>query len=153
MRARAGGYLAIVGREDWVGELNSAWKRGDPHLIQLVASGGIGKSTIVWHWLERWKDTGYAGLGAAPALDWSFDSQGQHAYVTHSENFMKVAVEQFGVTIAQDQQPGAEQLGQLVVQKFMESGGVLILDGVEPLQHPPDVRSGTLKDPGLIGFC
>jgi tetratricopeptide (TPR) repeat protein len=142
----------FVGRADRVQELSDAWERGNPHIIQLVASGGIGKSTIVWHCLERWKEWGYSGLNGAPALDWSFYSQGQHAYVTHSQKFLAEAARDFGIAGAEAMQSQQEQLGQRVAKEFVRTGGLVILDGVEPLQELPEVRNGALKDPGLIGF-
>lgn len=142
----------FVGRKERVKELTEAWERGDARIVQLVASGGVGKSTIVWHWLEGLKETNYSGLKGAPAIDWSFYSQGQHAYVTHSQNFLAAAARQLGIVVTEAMQSQPEQLGTLIAQKFVETGGLMILDGVEPLQERPEVRNGALKDPGLIGF-
>jgi len=86
------------------------------------------------------------------ALDWSFYSQGQHEYATDSQRFLDEAVRHFGLTLDPEDRRHADQTGQKVAEVFVREGGIILLDGVEPLQFPPEINRGELKDNGLKAF-
>jgi hypothetical protein len=64
------------GRQEESKVLATAWTEGHTQLIQFAADGGVGKSTLVWHWLENLRLAGYPHVHQI--IDWSFYSQGQH---------------------------------------------------------------------------
>ena len=139
----------FVGRADEIRLLNDSWERGDKHIVQFVADGGVGKSMIAWRWLEDLRDRRYPGC--TQVFDWSYYSQGHREYATDSRKFLESAGAHFGLAakLSADELRRDDQLGRAVGEAFLREGGVLILDGVEPLQNPPDINGGSLKDPGL----
>ncbi|NGZ29092.1 MAG: toll/interleukin-1 receptor domain-containing protein, partial [Magnetococcales bacterium] len=116
-------------------------------ILVWVAGGGTGKSALVRHWLMNsdWpKETRFLGH--------SFYSQGSQDQTTTSAPFLKQALQDLGVTkLPLD---NFEQ-GQLLAQTLRTKPTVLVLDGVEPLQHGPDGHhqlGGLFKDQGLVGL-
>jgi hypothetical protein len=114
--------------------------------VQIVAPGGVGKTQLVKKWREKLLGKGDRG-GAARAFDWSFYSQGTQQQASADEFFDK-ALRWFGETEMEkykDPWAKGERLAQLVNQQST----LLILDGLEPLQHPPGPLHGELSDPSL----
>ena len=82
---------------------------------------------------------------------WSFYSQGAaEGRQVSADQFIAAALAWFG-----DPDPNlgspwdkGERLAELVKQ----SRTLLILDGLEPLQNPPPVETGRIKDPALVAF-
>lgn len=65
----------LFGREKWLDELDHAWHSTDINLYTLVAWGGVGKTSLVAHWIaERLMKRGWPGVERY--FDWSFYSQG-----------------------------------------------------------------------------
>ena len=65
-----------------------------PHVLTLVAFGGVGKSALVARWLDRMAADDWRG--AARVLDWSFYSQGSEDQNTSAEPFIDYALRFFG---------------------------------------------------------
>src|SRR2546423_1640599 len=63
----------FVGRQEAMRLLDGAWARGKIHVVQFVADGGVGKSTVIWNWVERLRGKRFPDC--VQALDWSFYSQ------------------------------------------------------------------------------
>jgi PAS domain S-box-containing protein len=142
----------LVEREQYLRLLDEAWQ-SDTHIVQMWADGGVGKSTIVWQWMERLKAKGYPGINQA--LDWYFFSQGQHDHATDSQKFLDEAVRHFGSDrLALDgmHRTAADQVGRAVAEIFCQVGGLMVLDGVEPLQFGPFDFDGRVRDAGLDGL-
>ena len=79
--------------------------------------------------------------------DWSFYSQGTQQQASADDFFAK-ALEWFGETDLEkykDPWSKGERLAELVRQQRT----LLILDGMEPLQHPPGPMAGELTDPSI----
>ncbi len=135
----------FVGRDAELARLDTAWEDPATHVLTLVAFGGVGKSALVAHWLDRMAADGRRG--AARVLDWSFYSQGSEDRVTSAEPFIDHALRFFG-----DPDPKAVSLhdrGARLAYLIRKERSLLVLDGVEPLQYPPGPMEGRLKDPGL----
>jgi hypothetical protein len=65
----------FLGREAKLKLLDDAWSEtGRTHVVELVAWGGVGKTSLVKRWLERLKADGWRG--ARWVYGWSFYSQG-----------------------------------------------------------------------------
>lgn len=143
----------FVGRSQQMEILDSFWKDADIDIVQIVADGGVGKSTLVWHWLERRREESYQGI--PQAIDWSFYSQGKRDYETDSHAFLDYAAEHllpFGLVLPDESERRPEQMGNIIAHALIRVGGLIVLDGLEPLQYPPHVLAGALKDPGLVAF-
>ena len=139
----------LIGRERELARLDAAWEDPDTHVLSLVAFGGTGKSALVSHWVDRMSMDGWRG--ARRGLDWSFYSQGTEDRVTSADRFLDHALAFFG-----DPDPkagAARDRGLRLADLVRQEKTLLVLDGVEPLQHPPThPLAGRLKDPGLAAL-
>jgi tetratricopeptide (TPR) repeat protein len=139
----------LIGREAELARLDAAWEDPGIHVLTFVAFGGTGKSALLSHWLDRMSAAGWRG--ARRVLDWSFYSQGTEERVTNAERFLDHALAWFGDP---DPKAGAPRdRGLRLAELVRQEKTLLVLDGVEPLQHPPThPLAGQLKDPGLAAL-
>jgi hypothetical protein len=137
-------YERLVGRDDELKWLDDAW--GDPkiNILSLIAEGGAGKSALVNEWLKRLQADNYRGAEAV--LGWSFYSQGSKERATAADEFLNWALEKLGI---KTETTGASAKGEAIAEALMQRRVLLVLDGVEPLQHSLDTQLGQLKDQGL----
>jgi tetratricopeptide (TPR) repeat protein len=140
----------FVGRTSEMARLDTAWEDPRTHVLTLVAFGGVGKSALLHHWLDRMAADGWRG--ATRVLDWSFYSQGSQDQNTSAEPFIDHALRFFG-----DPDPKAgspHDRGARLAGLIRKERTLLILDGIEPLQYPPGRPEieGRLKDPGLAAL-
>jgi tetratricopeptide (TPR) repeat protein len=139
---KTGEYL--FGREIELEQLNGAWLDPTTNVLSLIAWGGVGKSTLVKHWLGRMAQEGYRG--AQRVYGWSFYRQGTETQAS-ADQFVNAALEWFG-----DPDPLAGSVwakGERLAKLVQAERTLLILDGLEPLQNPPGPDQGRLKDPAL----
>jgi tetratricopeptide (TPR) repeat protein len=103
-------------------------------ILVLVARGGTGKTALVNRWLDDLKRSSWGG--ANRVFGWSFYSQGSadDRLATDIE-FLNSALERFGIPAG----PGmsAYDKGVLLADAIRQTRTLLVLDGCEPLQHPP----------------
>ena len=139
----------LIGREAELDRLDAAWKDPAVHVLALVAFGGMGKSALVSHWMDGMAAAGWPG--ARRVFDWSFYSQGTEERVTSAERFFDEALSFFSDP---DPKAGAPRdRGLRLAELIRRERTLLVLDGVEPLQHPPtSALAGRLKDPGLAAL-
>lgn len=145
------GYLPVpatdvfVGRENQLRDLTNLWQRREACVVQIVADGGTGKTTLVRRWLDSLGPTAMH----EPPLQWSFYSQGSHRVAVDSTAFFNETARSLGLDLTTLDPDSRKQIGKVIAQRFAHRGGILILDGVETLQHPPDVDSGAVHDQQL----
>ena len=134
----------FVGRKDDLAALEQAWQKGG-RIFVLHAEGGAGKTRIVVEWLRRMRDAGWRG--ARRVFVHSFYSQGSdERRNATSEFFFEQALAWFGYQGAPILQ--ANEKGRKLARLLVEHHGLLVLDGLEPLQHPTQhAERGHLKDP------
>ena len=139
----------LIGRDEDLTRLDAAWN--DPHknVVIVRALGGMGKTSLVATWmaelaLKNWR-------GAERVFDWSFYSQGTREQgAASADTFIAEALRAFGdpdPTLGSPWDRGA-RLASLV----SKSRCLLVLDGLEPLQHPPGPMQGQLKDAGVAAL-
>jgi serine/threonine protein kinase/tetratricopeptide (TPR) repeat protein len=135
----------LFGREEDIAFLDNAWANQDVNVVTIVAWAGVGKSTLINHWLRRMAADHYRS--AELIFGWSFYRQGTSGDTSSADDFLDAALSWFG-----DPDPRlgtawekGERLARLVVQRRT----LLILDGLEPLQNPPGPEEGRLRDPAL----
>ena len=136
----------LIGRDADLTRLDVAWN--DPHknVVVVRALGGMGKTSLVATWMAELALKGWRG--AVRVYDWSFYSQGtKDQSAASADAFIADALRTFGdpdPTLGSAWDRGA-RLANLVGRDCC----LLVLDGLEPLQHPPGPLHGKLKDPGM----
>lgn len=136
----------LFGREDELATLDKAW--ADPHtnVVTLVAWGGVGKTALVSRWLSKLAPDNYRG--AERVFGWSFYSQGAaEGRQVSADQFIAAALKWFGDPDPTQGSPWEK--GERLAELIRQARTLLILDGLEPLQNPPPVETGRLKDPAL----
>ena len=136
----------FVGRQEELEALDRAWTEG-VRIFALHAEGGAGKTRVVVEWLRRMRDDGWRE--ARRVFVHSFYSQGSdERRNASSELFFEQALAYFGYQGEPITQ--ADEWGRTLARLLIEQHGLLVLDGLEPLQHPPlHAERGKLKDPGI----
>ena len=138
--------LKLFGRSAELDAIDRAWHEQEINCLEIVAFGGVGKSSLVNSWLSRLAKQDY--FGAKRVYAWSFYWQGTDTDVISSGDlFIEQALEWFG-----DQNPErgtpwakANRLANLI----RESRTLLILDGLEPLQYSSGPKLSEIESPGV----
>jgi hypothetical protein len=135
----------VFGREEDLAFLETAWANPQINVVSIVAWAGMGKTTLINHWLRRRAAEGYRS--AELVFGWSFYWQGTGGDASSADEFLDAALVWFGDA---DPRLGTawekgERLARLIVQRRT----LLVLDGLEPLQHPPGTQEGRVREPAL----
>jgi tetratricopeptide (TPR) repeat protein len=135
----------LFGREEDIAFLDDAWANQQVNVVTIPAWGGVGKSTLVNHWLRRMAAEQYRS--AQLVFGWSFYRQGTTGQTSSADEFLDAALTWFG-----DPDPrlgtGWEK-GERLAKLIAHRRTLLVLDGLEPLQNPPGPQEGRLRDPSL----
>jgi tetratricopeptide (TPR) repeat protein len=119
----------LFGRDKELKLLDKAWNNTSTNIICFVAWGGVGR-------------------GAECVFGWSFYSQGAaEGKQASADQFIASALKWFG-----DPEPDAGspwEKGERLAEFIRRQKTLLILDGLEPLQHPFSEEEGRIRDPGL----
>jgi predicted ATPase len=135
----------VFGREEHIAFLDRAWANKDLNLVTIVAWAGVGKSTLVNHWLRRTAAKHYRS--AELVFGWSFYRQGTSGGTSSADEFLDAALTWFG-----DPDPRlgtAWEKGERLAKLVAHRRTLLVLDGLEPLQNPPGPQEGRLREPSL----
>ncbi|MCP5527661.1 MAG: hypothetical protein H7A47_12795 [Verrucomicrobiales bacterium] len=157
----------LIGRDDETKYLDDAWTKvlhrdhGRPRVLTFVALGGEGKTSLVAKWAAKLAEQDWPECEAAFA--WSFysrDIRGLRA--ASSDLFLKEALSFFATGTEEEvnqtkifaaSPAGADEKGRRLARLVGQPCRLLILDGLEPLQHPPGAREpGKLKDDGVAAL-
>jgi hypothetical protein len=135
----------VFGREEDVALLNDAWANQRVNIVTIVAWAGVGKSTLVNHWLGRMAAEHYRC--AQLVFGWSFYRQGTSGESSSADEFLDAALAWFG-----DPDPRigtAWEKGERLAKLIAHRRTLLVLDGLEPLQNPPGPQEGRVREPSL----
>ena len=135
----------IFGREEDIAFLNDAWANQDTNIVTIVAWAGVGKSTLINHWLRGMSARHYRS--AELVFGWSFYRQGSSGGTSSAIEFLDAALTWFG-----DPDPRigtAWEKGERLAKLIAHRRTLLVLDGLEPLQNPPGPQEGRLRDSSL----
>src|SRR5262249_47666327 len=138
----------LFGREEDINFLDRAWANKDVNVVTVVAWAGVGKSTLVNHWLRRMAAKRYRS--AELVFGWSFYRQGTRGEASSADEFLDVALSWFGDP--DPRQGSAWEKGERWARLITRRRTLLVLDGLEPLQNPPGPQEGRLRDPSLQAF-
>jgi len=136
----------LLGREKDLAFLDQAWANPQVNVVSVVAWAGVGKSTLINHWLGRLATERYRS--AARVFGWSFYRQGTSGGAASSaDEFLDATLRWFD-----DPDPWlgtAWEKGERLARLVAHHRTLLVLDGLEPLQHPPGPQEGRLREPAL----
>ena len=138
----------LFGRDGWLDALDAAWANPRLNVYTLVAWGGVGKTSLVAHWVsQRMAAKGWPGVERY--FDWSFYSQGTgESRQTSSDLFIQEALKFFDDPDPTKGSPW--ERGERLAGLVRRHRTLLVLDGIEPLQYPVnDPQAGRLKDQAL----
>ena len=133
-----GGFF---GRSAELQLLNDAWANTTTRIIQFIAPGGTGKTKLLRHWLNH--------TANIPVLfEWSFYAQGSSEdKQTSATPFFSHAFAKLGST--RERFASEEDKGEHLAELLRGKRYVLVLDGLEPLQHSSAAMRGELKDKAI----
>src|ERR1700730_14929568 len=135
----------VFGRDEDVALLDRAWANQDVNVVTIVAWAGVGKSTLVNHWLRRMVAEHYRS--AELVFGWSFYRQGTSGDTSSADEFLDAALTWFG-----DPDPRlgtAWEKGERLAKLVAHHRTLLVLDGLEPVQNPPGPQEGRVREPSL----
>src|SRR5262249_45921735 len=135
----------LFGREEDIAFLDEAWANQQVNVVTIVAWAGVGKSTLVNHWLRCMAADNYRS--AELVFGWSFYRQGTRGDTSSADEFLDAALSWFG-----DPDPRlgtAWEKGERLAKLVAHRRTLLVLDGLEPLQNPPGPQEGRLREPSL----
>ena len=135
----------VFGREEDIAFLDDAWANQQVNVVAIVAWAGVGKSTLVNHWLRRMATDHYRS--AELIFGWSFYRQGSSGETSSADEFLDAALTWFG-----DPDPRlgtAWEKGERLAKLVAHRRTLLVLDGLEPLQNAPGPQEGRLREPSL----
>ncbi len=140
----------LIGREVELARLDEAWREHAQHVLIIRGIGGEGKTSLVAEWAKRLARRAYDG---ADYFDWSFYSQGTRDQTTASSDaFIAAALGFFGDeegrALANSPASGRDKAERLLFH-LRRKPALLVLDGLEPLQHPPGPLAGHLRDDAM----
>jgi NACHT domain-containing protein len=139
----------LIGRDEELTMLDAAWNDAHRNVVVVRGKGGEGKTSLVASWMAELAMKDWRG--AEWVFDWSFYSQGTRDQSTASaETFIHAALGFFG-----DADPnlgGPEERGARLAKLAGARRGLLVLDGLEPLQYPPGPMHGQLTDRGMAAL-
>jgi tetratricopeptide (TPR) repeat protein len=135
----------LYGREEDLAFLEAAWADPQVNVVSIVAWAGVGKSSLINHWLRRLAVQRYPS--ADFVFGWSFYRQGTGGEAASADEFLDAALAWFG-----DPDPRlgtAWEQGERLARLIAERRTLVVLDGLEPLQNPPGPQEGRLREPAL----
>jgi len=135
----------LFGREEDVAFLDRAWANKDVNVVTIVAWAGVGKSTLVNHWLRRMAAKHYRS--AELVFGWSLYRHGSSGDTTSAGEFLDSALTWFGD--ADPRLGTAWEKGERLAKLVAHRRTLLVLDGLEPLQNPPGPQEGRVREPSL----
>src|ERR1700680_4967193 len=128
----------VFGREEDIAFLDRAWANKSVNVVTIVAWAGVGKSTLVNHWLRRMAADQYRS--AELIFGWSFYRQGSSGGTSSADEFLDAVLEWFG-----DPDPRlgtAWEKGERLAKLVAHRRTLLVPDGLEPLHNPPGAQAG-----------
>lgn len=146
-RALPSAAEVLFGRGEDLRRLEQIWFDPHIHVAQVVAWGGAGKTSLIARWLKDLPAKDW--LGAERVFVWPFHGgMGTGPNLASAEDFVARALEFFGADAAV---PGGSPFdkGERLAEMVKRYRSLLVLDGLESLQHPPGPSGGQLRDPGL----
>src|SRR5262249_59460775 len=113
--------------------LDRAWANKEVNVVTIVAWAGVGKSTLVNHWLRRMAADHYRS--AQLVFGWSFYRQGTRGDTSSADEFLDAALTWVG-----DPDPRigtAWEKGERLAKRDAHHPTLLVLGRLDPPPNPP----------------
>lgn len=141
--------LSTFGRDAELEFLTRCWDDPQINFVQVLAFGGVGKSALINRWLSDLSNEKFRG--ATRVYAWSFYWQGHSAELNSSGDFfIEHALRWFGDPNPEKGTPWVK--ASRLVQLVRGQKSLLVLDGIEPLQHAPGPRAGEIDTPAVAAL-
>lgn len=128
----------FFGREAELRLIDAAWTGDGTRIVQFIAPGGVGKTKLLRYWVDRTDSI-------EALLAWSFYSQGSSEDKQVSASpFFEAMFQALGST--RERFATEEERGEHLAELLRQRRCLLVLDGLEPLQHAGRGMRGELKD-------
>lgn len=115
--------------------------------INIVAPGGNGKSSFIFHWLSRIAPHQY--YGAEYILYWSFKRESPNSAISFNlSDFLEYVLSFFGISNAKELSTELEKATALS-SFIQEHSTLLILDGMDVFQCREQGKSGMLQNQSI----
>jgi tetratricopeptide (TPR) repeat protein len=138
----------LFGRQPQIEALTRYAEGKDTRIAVIHAVGGEGKTSLLNYWIREMQQRGWGD--ARCVFGWSFYTYGaEDRGQASADRFFDEALDFFGYDGDPLQLPEAK--ARELVRLIRRDRTVLILDGLEPLQHLTGSRgaAGRLRDPGM----
>jgi tetratricopeptide (TPR) repeat protein len=139
-----------IGRDDELQRLDDTWNDPSQHVLVIRGIGGEGKTSLVAAWTAQLAGRNYDG---ASYFDWSFYSQGtRDQTAASSDSFLATALGFFGGDEGKalaNSPTSARDKAVKLLDYLRKDRTLLVLDGLEPLQYPPGLLAGQLRDDAM----
>lgn len=132
----------MVGRTAETETLTRAWLSERANVVAIVGWGGIGKTVLVGNWLADM--AAYHYHGASNVFAWSFDGQSDGENWATSDQFFD-ALTRF-LAVDDTSTSTTWERCRAIVTRLQHSRSLVVLDGVERVQHPPGSLEGTFRE-------
>ena len=133
----------LIGRDNYLIELNKALEDRKINVVQLVAWGGVGKTTLVNHWIKM---NNYHRMQDVYVYSFYIKDSIEGEQVS-TEDFFTDSLKAFGDT--NPEKGSLLQKAERLAELIQERRTILCLDGLESLQYFSGEQKGKLKDIGL----
>ena len=134
----------FVARKAELARLDDAWASGT-NVLSFVAEGGAGKSALINRWLGKMQEDG----GGAPSESSAGPSTARGLMPSARRARRARSLLSTGSATAGNRSPPLGTRAETLAGLVRQSRTLLILDGLEPLQHPPGPQKGRIKDPAI----
>lgn len=132
----------MVGRTVESEALSRAWLSGQENVVAVVGWGGVGKTTLIANWLAEM--AAYKYHNAECVFAWSFDGQSDGENWATSDQFFDALIR--FLDIEGESSATTWERCREVTKRLQQSKSLIILDGLERIQHPPGPMEGTLRE-------
>ncbi|KPA16096.1 ATPase domain protein, prokaryote domain protein [Candidatus Magnetomorum sp. HK-1] len=137
----------LFGRDSYLNLLDQIWTNNETNIVVLVASGGVGKTSLLNKWLLNMKLQDYKG--AEIVYGYSFYKQGVYENTQSSANeFIKESINFF--SDYKNTNISEFEKGRFLANLIGQKRSLFVLDGLEPLQYPIYGKVGQIKDTTLV---
>jgi tetratricopeptide (TPR) repeat protein len=139
------GTGAPFGREQELATLDQSLSSGQVNIVVISALGGQGKSSLVNTWLAILAQRKYDNLKAV--FGWRFDNASESGREASADLFVNAALQWFGDSDPNQGSPWDK--GLRLAELVKKQPTLLLLDGLEAMQHPLPPTVGQLREQSL----